>query len=131
VLGGPALTLYGGDWDTPDGTCVRDYVHVTDLADAHVASLSRLEAGGPSGYYNLGNGAGMSVKQVVESVARVSGRTVPHAIGPRRSGDPARLVASNAAARRDLGWAPRLGDLDTIVETAWRWHERTPHGYTG
>jgi UDP-glucose-4-epimerase GalE len=127
--GGPALTLYGADYDTPDGTCVRDYVHVADLAEAHLAALARLEGGGPSGFYNLGSGDGMSVKQVVETVARVSGRAVPHTVGPRRPGDPARLVAANAAARRDLGWTPRLGRLDAIVETAWRWHELMPQGY--
>jgi UDP-glucose 4-epimerase len=127
--GGPALTLHGDDYDTPDGTCLRDYVHVSDLADAHVASLKMLEAGGPSGSYNLGNGTGMSVRQVVDAVARVAGRPVPHVVGPRRPGDPARLVASNARARRDLGWTPRMGDLDTIVRTAWRWHERMPDGY--
>jgi UDP-glucose 4-epimerase len=103
---------------------------VTDLAAAHLAALKLLESGGPSGSYNLGNGAGMSVKQVVDSVARVAGRPVPHTIGPRRPGDPERLVASNARARRELGWTPRLGDLDTIVETAWRWHERMPRGYS-
>ena len=130
ALGGPPLTLFGGDYDTPDGTCLRDYVHVTDLAAAHVASLKHLEGGGPSGSYNLGNGNGMSVKQVVEAVARVGRRPVPHTIGPRRPGDPARLVASNERARRDLGWNPKLGDLDTIVETAWRWHERSPRGYS-
>jgi len=129
VMGGPALTLYGDDYDTPDGTCVRDYVHVTDLAEAHVLSLKSLEAGGPSGAYNLGNGTGMSVRQVVETVARVAGRPVPHRIGPRRPGDPAALVASNARARRELGWAPRLGSLDAVIETAWRWHQRMPRGY--
>jgi UDP-glucose 4-epimerase len=129
ALGGPSLTLYGDDYDTSDGTCVRDYVHVSDLADAHVAALGRLAGGGPSGAFNLGNGLGMSVRQVVEAVARVAGRAVPHRIGPRRPGDPARLVASNARARAELGWSPRLGDLDTIVETAWRWHERMPRGY--
>jgi UDP-glucose-4-epimerase GalE len=129
ALGGPALTLYGDDYDTPDGTCVRDYVHVADLADAHLAALARLEQGGPSGFYNLGNGDGTSVKQIVETVARVSGRPVPHTIGPRRPGDPARLVAANARARRELGWTPKLERLDAIVETAWRWHERMPQGY--
>ena len=130
ALGGPPLTLFGGDYDTPDGTCLRDYVHVTDLAAAHVASLKHLEGGGPSGSYNLGNGVGMSVKQVVEAVARVGRRPVPHTIGPRRPGDPARLVASNERVKRELGWNPTLGDLDTIVETAWRWHERSPRGYS-
>jgi UDP-glucose-4-epimerase GalE len=129
AMGGAPLTLYGDDYDTPDGTCVRDYVHVSDLADAHLASLARLESGGPSASYNLGNGNGMSVREVVDSVARISGRAVPHAIGPRRPGDPARLVASNARARQELGWRPCMGQLDTIVETAWRWHDRMPHGY--
>lgn len=129
--GGNALTLYGDDYDTPDGTCVRDYIHVTDLADAHIASLKRLETGGPSAFLNLGTGTGMSVKQVVESVARVIGRPVPHSIGPRRPGDPARLVGANGRARKELGWTPKLGDLDTIVQTAWRWHERMPRGYAG
>ena len=98
--GGKPLTLYGSDYDTPDGTCVRDYVHVSDLADAHLASLQRLERGGASDAFNLGNGTGMSVRQVVDAVARVGGRPVPHSVGPRRAGDPARLVASNARARR-------------------------------
>jgi UDP-glucose-4-epimerase GalE len=127
--GGKALTLYGDDYDTPDGTCVRDYIHVTDLADAHVASLKRLEDGGASAFFNLGTGTGMSVRQVVDSVARVTGRPVPHAMGPRRPGDPARLVGANGRARQQLGWTPKLGELDTIVATAWRWHERMPRGY--
>jgi UDP-glucose-4-epimerase GalE len=127
--GGKALTLYGGDWDTPDGTCVRDYVHVSDLADAHLASLRRLEQGGASDSFNLGSGTGMSVKQVVEAVAQVAGRPVPHTVGPRRPGDPARLVASNTRARRELDWNPRLGELTRIIETAWQWHERMPNGY--
>jgi len=127
--GGKALTLFGDDYDTPDGTCIRDYIHVTDLADAHIASLQRLEKGGASANFNLGTGTGMSVKQVVDSVARVTGRTVPHTIGPRRPGDPARLVGANGRAKQELGWTPKLGDLDTIVGTAWRWHERMPKGY--
>jgi len=129
--GGRPLTIFGDDYDTPDGTCLRDYVHVSDLADAHILALRSLEAGGPSGAYNLGNGEGMSVRHVVETVARVAGSPVPHSVGPRRAGDPARLVASNAGARRDLGWAPRLGQLDTIIETAWAWHARHPRGYRG
>ena len=127
--GGAPLTIYGADYDTPDGTCLRDYVHVSDLADAHVAALGALEGGAASAAYNLGNGEGLSVRQVVEAVARVSGRSVPHTVGARRAGDPARLVASSDRARRDLGWAPRLGELDTIIRTAWAWHERHPRGY--
>ena len=127
--GGPGLTIYGQDYPTPDGTCVRDYVHVADLAAAHVDALGYLENGGVSGAYNLGNGDGVSVRQVVESVSRVTGHPVPHEMGDRRPGDPAQLVASNDRARRELGWAPKLAALDTIVETAWAWHSRHPAGY--
>ncbi len=129
LRGGKPLTIFGDDYPTPDGTCVRDYVHVADLADAHVASLRRLEAGGASAQFNLGTGNGMSVRQVIDAVSAVAGRTVPHTVGARRPGDPARLVASNERARRDLQWEPRLGALRSIVDTAWRWHERHPHGY--
>jgi UDP-glucose 4-epimerase len=122
--------VFGEDYPTPDGTCLRDYVHVTDLADAHVAALGRLEAGEPSRAYNLGNGTGMSVREVLETADRVVGRPVPHTVGPRRPGDPARLVASNARASRELNWRPRWGELSMIVETAWRWHSRWPRGYT-
>lgn len=131
VRGGRPLTVFGDDWDTPDGTCVRDYIHVSDLAQAHVASLRRLQDGGPSGHYNLGSGDGMSVRQVIDTVGRVAGTAVPHSIGPRRPGDPARLVASNARARAELGWVPRLASLDAIVRTAWRWHQSMPRGYSG
>ena len=131
VRGGKPLTVFGRDYDTPDGTCVRDYVHVTDLAEAHLASLRRLESDAPSASYNLGNGVGMSVLQVIETVGRVAGQPVPHSVGPRRAGDPARLVASNARARQELGWTPRLGDLDSIVRTAWAWHDSAPQGYSG
>lgn len=127
--GGRPLTVFGEDYPTPDGTCLRDYVHVADLAAAHVASLRKLEAGDASGQYNLGTGIGMSVREVIDTVSRVVGRAVPHQVGPRRAGDPARLVASNERARRDLGWDPRLGTLDAIVETAWQWHARHPQGY--
>ena len=129
--GGKPLTVFGDDYDTPDGTCVRDYVHVADLADAHLGALRRLEQGGASGNFNLGNGDGMTVRQVIETVARVSDRPVPQTIGPRRPGDPARLVASHAAARRELGWTPKLAALDAIVTTAWRGHEAAPAGYGG
>lgn len=129
IAGGPALTVFGDDYETPDGTCIRDFVHVSDLADAHVLALRALEAGAPSSAYNLGNGQGMSVRQVLDSVKRATGRDVPHAMGPRRPGDPARLVASNDGARKALGWAPRLAALDDIVRTAWQWHQRHPRGY--
>lgn len=131
VRGGEALTVFGDDYPTLDGTCVRDYVHVSDLAEAHLAALRRLESGGASGRFNLGSGTGMTVRQVLDAVGRVAGRPVPHSIGPRRPGDPARLVASPGLAQRELGWTPRFGDLDTIVETAWRWHTSHPQGYGG
>ena len=127
--GGTPLTVFGGDYPTADGTCIRDYIHVTDLAEAHVLALRALEGGAASTAYNLGNGDGISVKALIESVERVAGRRVPHVVGPRRPGDPARLVASSQRVREELGWRPRLDRLDQIVETAWRWHERHPHGY--
>jgi len=127
--GGKPLTVFGGDWSTPDGTCVRDYVHVIDLADAHLLALRRLESGGASAAFNLGTGTGISVRQIIDTVGRVTGKPVPHQVGARRPGDPERLVASNARARQDLGWAPKLSDVDAIVETAWRWHNRHPRGY--
>lgn len=128
VRGGPGLTIFGDDYPTDDGTCVRDYVHVVDLAAAHVAALRRLETGGASAMFNLGSGNGMTVKQVIDAVGRVAGQPVPHTIGPRRAGDPARLVASSERARRELGWVPRF-DLGGIVETAWAWHTAHPDGY--
>jgi UDP-glucose-4-epimerase GalE len=127
--GGAGLTIFGEDYPTPDGTCIRDYVHVSDLADAHVAALRALESGAPSAAYNLGNGHGVSVRELIDCVGRVTGRKVPHQVGPRRPGDPARLVASSARVRQALHWSPRFADLDTIVGTAWRWHERHRHGY--
>jgi UDP-glucose-4-epimerase GalE len=129
VQGGPPLSVFGEDYPTPDGTCIRDYVHVSDLAAAHVAALRRLEAGEPSRAYNLGNGAGMSVRQVIEAAGRAAGRPVPHLVAPRRAGDPARLVASNRRAMDELAWRPRLGDLQMIVDTAWQWHRAWPQGY--
>jgi len=127
--GGEPLHVFGDDYPTPDGTCVRDFVHVTDLAAAHLAGLGRLLAGQGSRAYNLGMGDGVSVRQVVDTVARVTGRPVPHVMAPRRDGDPSRLVASSVRARTELGWTPQYGDLETIVRTAWQWHTRHPEGY--
>jgi UDP-glucose 4-epimerase len=121
------LEVYGNDYPTPDGTCLRDYVHVTDLADAHLLALDRLERG--SIVTNLGNATGHSVLQVIEAVERVSGRKVPHRFSPRRPGDPAALVASSERAQRELGWRPRFADLDEIVRTALLWREAHPNGY--
>ena len=129
ALGGDPLQIFGDDYPTADGTCLRDFVHVSDLADAHVAGLQRLLAGGASAAYNLGMGDGVSVREVVEMVARVAGRPVPHVMAPRRAGDPSRLVASSQKARTELGWAPTRGALETFVRTAWQWHTRHPQGY--
>lgn len=123
----PPLHVFGTDYDTQDGTAVRDYVHVMDLAAAHVAVLPRLNGG--SVRYNLGNGRGSSVREVMAAVERVSGRRVPHEDGPRRAGDPPVLVASSARIMAETGWRPRFPELDRIVETAWAWHERHPDGY--
>ena len=127
--GTDTLHVFGTDYPTPDGTCLRDYIHVTDLADAHVRALSSLEAGGPSARFNVGTGTPHSVKEVIDAVARVAGRPVPYEVGPRRAGDPSTLFAANGAIRAALGWEPRYADLDTIVGTAWRWFDAHPHGY--
>jgi UDP-glucose-4-epimerase GalE len=129
ALGGPGLQIFGEDYPTPDGTCLRDYVHVSDLADAHVHALGRLERGGASAAYNLGNGTAFSVREVIASVERVSGRRVPWTCAARREGDPAVLLASSARIRAQLGWRPRYADLDTIVRSAWQWRAAHPRGY--
>jgi UDP-glucose-4-epimerase GalE len=129
ALGRASFQVFGDDYDTPDGTCLRDYVHVTDLASAHVAALEALRSGAASACYNLGNGRPTSVKAVLDSVARVTGRAVPFAMAPRRPGDPAVLYASSDRIRRELGWRPEYEQIDTIVETAWRWREAHPSGY--
>ena len=121
------VTIFGDDYDTPDGTCVRDYVHVADLAEAHVLALRALDRG--SRTYNLGNGRGFSVREVIETCRAVTGHPIPVVVGPRRPGDPAMLVASSDRIRAELGWSPRFGDLRQIVETAWAWHQAHPHGY--
>jgi len=121
------LEVYGDDYATPDGTCLRDYVHVTDLADAHLLALDWLERGSIT--VNLGNGTGHSVLQVIEAVERVANRKVPYRICPRRPGDAAVLVASSERARRELGWRPRFADLDEIVRTALQWRAAHPNGY--
>lgn len=125
------LTVFGDDYDTPDGTCVRDYVHVQDLARAHVLALTAMESGEPFQAYNLGTGDGHSVRQVIDAVERVSGKRIGAAMGPRRLGDPPRLVASCERARAALGFAPRHTALEEIVATAFRWREAHPTGYRG
>ena len=121
---GQPVTLFGDDYPTPDGTCIRDYIHVTDLAHAHIAALESLFNGGPSATYNVGTGHGYSVKEVLDAVESVTGKKVPHIIGPRREGDPPALVADSTRLRHDLGWEPRHSDLKSIVETAWAWAQR-------
>ncbi|MCA0324925.1 MAG: UDP-glucose 4-epimerase GalE [Proteobacteria bacterium] len=118
------ISVHGTDYDTPDGTCVRDYIHVADLAEAHLLALETLARKDSSDAFNLGNGNGYSVKQVIDSVRRVTGRDVTVRHGPRREGDPAVLVADSARAQALLGWHPRHADLDTIVDHAWRWEQR-------
>lgn len=130
AMGRGRLSVFGDDYDTPDGTCIRDYVHVQDLAAAHVQALDRLRGGGASRSYNLGTGHGHSVLEVVKAVEEVSGREVAHDMSPRRPGDPPRLVATAERAKRELGWTPRLGELRRIVETAWQFKERYPDGYS-
>ena len=117
-----AVEIYGTDYPTADGTCIRDYIHVTDLAQAHIQALQRLRAGHGSDVFNLGNGAGFSVRNVLETAERVTGRRIPFSAAPRRAGDPDTLVGSAAKAQRVLGWQPRFPRLDDIIETAWRWH---------
>ena len=121
------VTIYGDDYDTPDGTCVRDYIHVVDLADAHIRALGALDGG--SRTFNLGNGQGYSVREVIEVAREVTGHPIPAVVGPRRPGDPAVLVASSDRIRAELGWAPRYPDLRAIVQSAWDWHRTHPHGY--
>jgi UDP-glucose-4-epimerase GalE len=127
--GGPPLRVFGVDYPTPDGTCLRDYIHVSDLAGAHLLALQHLEAGGTSDRYNLGNGQPFSVKDVLAAVERVTGLRVPWVPGARRDGDPSVLFASSARIRRELGWRPSISSLDEIVRTAWRWHAAHPAGY--
>src|SRR5262249_6143356 len=117
------------DYPTPDGTCLRDYVHVIDLADAHVRAFGRLQEGGDSAHYNLGTGTPNSVREILKSVEHVTGRPVPHRMSPRREGDPAALFASNAKVQRELGWQPQYTKLDDIVDTAWQWRRKHPRGY--
>ncbi len=123
------VSIFGTNYETPDGTCIRDYIHVTDLAQAHILALERLETGSGSGTYNLGNGNGYSVKEVVETVRKITGKKVDAVESARRPGDPARLVASSEKIRNELGWNPQYPDLETIIRTAWQWHRDHPKGY--
>ncbi len=120
-----SVTICGNDYDTPDGTCIRDYIHIVDLAEAHVRALTS-DTDGP---FNLGNGTGYSVRDVIETARRVTGHPIPAVTGPRRPGDPPRLIAAAERARDILGWQPRFPDLESIIDSAWQWHQAHPHGY--
>lgn len=122
------ITIFGDDYDTPDGTCIRDYVHVNDLADAHLRALDRLEAG-KGLKLNLGSGKGFSVREVIDAARRITGRPIAEKIGPRRPGDPPRLIADSSQARKVLGWEPQFDNIEAIVATAWKWHVSHPQGY--
>lgn len=123
------ISIYGDDYPTEDGTCIRDYIHVMDLADAHIKALEMLLNGGESNTFNLGNGSGFSVKEVIESARKVTGHSIPAEIATRRAGDPARLVASSEKAKAILGWTPKYTNIETIIETAWEWHVNHPNGF--
>ncbi|MNN36154.1 UDP-glucose 4-epimerase [compost metagenome] len=125
----PSIQVFGDDYNTADGTCVRDYIHVSDLADAHLRAVNHLLGGGESDVFNLGNGQGFSVKEVIETVKDVTGHDFPVVISPRRAGDPAVLIASSDKARRVLGWNPTRNQLANIIESAWQWHNNHPNGY--
>src|SRR3954469_7149655 len=119
------VEIYGTDYETPDGTCIRDYIHILDLARAHVLAL----AAPASAFYNLGTGGGTSVREVIESCRKITGHKIPVSEKPRRPGDPARLVAASEKVQRELGWRPQFQNIDAIIESAWRWHQKFPNGY--
>lgn len=123
------ISIFGEDYSTPDGTCIRDYIHVTDLAQAHIRAVDYLRKGNESDIFNLGNGIGFSVKEVIETARKVTGHAIPAKICERRAGDPARLIASSDKARKILGWKPEHAQLEEIIESAWNWHKNHPNGY--
>lgn len=124
-----SICVFGNDYDTPDGTCIRDYVHVTDLADAHILALEYLKEGSTSDSFNLGSGNGFSVNEIIDMAREVTGREVNAVMAPRRPGDPARLVADSTKARRLLSWQPQYEDINSIISSAWKWHIGHPQGY--
>lgn len=123
------IMIFGDDYNTEDGTCIRDYIHVTDLADAHILAIEKLRKENKSATYNLGNGNGFSVKEVIETAREVTGHPIPAEIAPRRAGDPAILIASSEKAINELGWKPKYADLHTMIESAWNWFQKNPNGY--
>jgi len=124
-----SISIFGNDYNTPDGTCIRDYIHVTDLAQAHILAVKYLENGGESDIFNLGNGIGYSVREVIDTARKVTGHPIPEVEVPRRAGDPAMLVASSEKAKRILGWRPEHDSLEEIIASAWNWHKNHPNGY--
>jgi len=124
------VSIFGNDYDTPDGTAVRDYIHISDISSAHLAALDHLRAGKESQFINLGNGNGYSVKQVIDTAKKVTGRDIPVENAPRRIGDPPQLVGDSAKAREVLGWRPQFPELEAIIESAWNWHQKHPNGYS-
>lgn len=124
-----SIAIFGDDYDTKDGTCVRDYIHVTDLAQAHILAVKYLMAGGESDIFNLGNGVGFTVKEVIDTARQVTGHPIPAVVSPRRAGDPAQLIASSEKAKNVLGWKPEHAELEEIIATAWKWHKNHPNGY--
>jgi UDP-glucose 4-epimerase len=124
------ITVFGSDYPTRDGTCIRDYIHVSDLADAHLLALQHLLDGGESQKFNLGNGQGFTVNEVIAAAQRVTGKPVPRQAGPRRAGDPPTLIASSQKIQSQLGWKPRFTDLDAIIQSAWNWMQKHPAGYS-
>lgn len=124
-----AIFIFGNDYDTEDGTCIRDYIHVNDIASAHICALKALQDGKPSGCYNLGNGNGYSVKEVIETTQKITGCKIMIKQGERRAGDPARLVASSEKIKKELGWQPQYSSLETIITDAWNWFKKHPKGY--
>ena len=123
------ISIFGTDYETKDGTCVRDYIHVNDLAQAHILALNYLRKGNTSNIFNLGNGIGFTVKEVIETARKVTGHPIPAKEEPRRTGDPSTLIASSDRAKSVLGWEPQFNDLETIISTAWKWHHAHPYGY--
>lgn len=123
------ISIFGTDYETKDGTCVRDYIHVNDLAQAHILAMNYLRAGNESNIFNLGNGVGFTVKEVIETARKVTGHAIPAKEEPRRAGDPSTLIASSEKAKEILGWDPKFADLETIITTAWNWHKNHPEGY--
>lgn len=123
------ILVFGDDYDTHDGTCIRDYIHVTDLADAHILALENLRQKNKSSTYNLGNGNGFTVKEVIEVARKVTKTDIPAKVAPRRAGDPAKLVASSEKIMKELGWKPKYSSLEAIIESAWKWHANNPNGY--